>query len=93
MAKAAVRKKVYPCLRCSKRSIYGKVSGICCGLKVYRGEHKQESKHRWKDQFMGGHHMQRIFDVDKVNTLIRCQMGKRVKIPCKLKDSTGGPPA
>ena len=27
---------------------------------------------RWQDKFMGGHHLQRVVDVDKVRTSIVC---------------------
>ena len=34
---------------------------------------KADNNHRWKDGFMGGHHLQRIVDWDKVRTLIWCR--------------------
>ena len=61
MVKVAVGKKLSQCLSCSERSIHGKVSGVCCGLK-WINAHKnreQESKPGWTDTFMGGHHLQR----------------------------------
>ena len=32
----------------------------------------KNTRHRWKDKFMGWHHLQRIVDVGKVRTLGSC---------------------
>ena len=34
---------------------------------------EKDSKHRWKDKFMGGNHLQRIVDVHEVRNLIWCR--------------------
>ena len=76
MGKAAVGKTLCPCLRCSKTSIYGEVSGIWYGLEFVLGvkrvnankNREKASKHRWKGKFMDGHHLQRNVDVDMVRS-------------------------
>ena len=55
-------------LRGGKRSNYGKVSGICYGLK-WIDANRKDSKHRWSDKFQRGHHLLRVVDVGMVKNL------------------------
>ena len=71
MIKAIAANKLYQCLRCGTRSIYGNVRGACYGL-LWVNENKSREmdlRRRWKDKFMVGHHLQRIVDVIKERTL------------------------
>ena len=101
MIKAIAGKKLYQCLRCGKRSIYGNVPGACCGLMWVNGNKNREIdlRRRWKDKFMVGHHLQRIVDVDKVRTLRwyrKCagwttpnKLGKAFEVPMQAQGSKG----
>ena len=55
---------------------------------------ENDSKHRWKDKLMEGHHQQRFVDLENVRTSISCRTcdGRTLcnKTVRRLKGSVGG---
>ena len=50
-------KKKLQCMRCRMMSLYDKVPCVCNGPKRVKGNRE---RHRWRDNFVGGHHLSRI---------------------------------
>ena len=85
---------------CGMRSLHDRVPEECNGIQQWVNENEERGKHarhRWKDKFMGGQHLQFLVDVERVRTFIWCgrcagwasenMLGKRSREVCRPGDS------